>query len=66
MVSGAGVLALAGVVTVCTGGTALMLGAGATAYLCGTAQIDEGLRDMSKMESGDFSESYNLVRDGMC
>ncbi len=66
VVSGAGVLALAGVVTVCTGGTALMLGAGATAYLCGTAQIDEGLRDMSKMESGDFSESYNLVRDGMC
>ncbi len=29
-------------------------------------KIDEGLQDMSKMESGDFSESYNLVRDGMC
>ncbi len=67
MVSGVGVLGLAGIVTVCTGGAAaLALGAGATAYLCGTAQIDEGLRDMSKMESGDFSESYNLVRDGMC
>lgn len=65
-IAGLGLLCVFGAFTVCTGGAALVaVGAGATAYLCGLAQVDEGIQDLSKIESGDFSQSYNTVRDGM-
>lgn len=65
-IAGLGLICLIGAATVCTGGAALVaVGTGVTAYMCGIAQMDEGFQDLSKMESGDFSQSFNAVRDGM-
>lgn len=65
----AGLVIAAGAMTVLSGGfaapAAVALVAGGVAALCGAAQMDEALLDMSKMESGDFSQSYNAIRDGV-
>ena len=65
---GAAAVALAGA-TVLTGGLALGV---AAAVVCGTAgvafgasQVSEGMSDYSKVQGGDFSKSYNPVRDGL-
>ncbi len=66
VVAGLGALCVIGAATVLTGGVALVaLGAGITATACGTALEMEGRRDLAKMESGDFSQSCNFVRDGL-
>ena len=67
IVAGIGLLCLAGVATVATGGAAAVLFvAGTTAYFCGAAQVAEGAQDMSKMSDGDFSQSFNMIRDTVC
>ena len=67
IVAGIGLLCLAGVGTVVTGGAALVLfGAGLTAYTCGYALAAEGAQDAAKISDGDFSQSFNMVRDTVC
>ena len=69
VIAGAGLILVAGAVTVLSGGfaapAAAALVAGSIGGLCGAAQMDEASLDMAKMESGDFSQSYNAIRDGV-
>lgn len=49
-----------------SGGTALLaVGVGTVACACGASQEAEGWQDLRKMQSGDFSQSYNFVRDSL-
>ena len=67
VVAGAGLLIVVAAATVLTGGVATVaIVAGATAYYCGAAQMAEAATDLSKISSGDFSQSYNAIRDGIC
>ncbi|OOM76177.1 putative deoxyribonuclease RhsC [Clostridium puniceum] len=62
-----GVVAVAVAATVLTGGLALAaVGVGLTAAAVGAAEIGEGLSDYGKAKSGDFSKSYNFMRDTVC
>ena len=69
--TGLGMLAMAigvaalGAATLLTGGIALAaFAAGGTAIVCGMASGCEGIDDYKKaVESGDFSQSFNFVRD---
>lgn len=65
----AGVVIVAAAATVLSGGLAApaagALVLGAIGALCGTAQMAEATLDLNKMESGDFSQSYNAIRDGV-
>ncbi|SDP16473.1 RHS repeat-associated core domain-containing protein [Clostridium gasigenes] len=62
---GVGVLIAAA--TVLTGGWALVaLGVGMAAAAAGASEIGEGLSDYSKVQSADFSKSYNFMRDTVC
>lgn len=66
VVGGIGAVLVIGAVTVLSGGTALVVGgAGIAAFVCGASQEAEGMQDLAKMGSGDFSQSYNAVRDGV-
>ncbi len=66
IVAGLGAICVIGAATVLSGGVALVaLGGGVVAGLCGTALEWEGRHDLAKMESGDFSQSFNFVRDGV-
>ena len=65
----AGAVAI-GVVGVCTGGAGLLmigaLAAGTVAIGCGASMMAEGVQDYKKaVETGDFSKSYNFVRDSL-
>lgn len=65
-VAAIGTICMFGAVTVLSGGVAAVaFGAGAIAYACGNALEMEGMQDLTKMESGDFSQSFNFVRDGV-
>jgi|GEM_PF-351203 len=62
-----GVAAVVVAATVLTGGVALAaIGVGLTAAAVGAAEIGEGLSDYGKAKSGDFSKSYNFMRDTVC
>nr|WP_246517023.1 RHS repeat-associated core domain-containing protein [Clostridium aciditolerans] len=62
-----GVGAVVAAATVLTGGLALVaLGAGVAAAAVGASEMGEGLSDYSKVQSGDFSKSYNFMRDTVC
>lgn len=64
IVAGIGIGCIVGALTVVSGGAALVaFGAGVTAYACGVSQVAEGTQDLIKMDSGDFSQSTNIVRD---
>ncbi|MHC1686057.1 MAG: hypothetical protein AB6733_24535 [Clostridiaceae bacterium] len=54
--------------TVCTGGLALGVVAveGTAAMAVGASEMSEGLSDYSKVQSGDFSKSYNFMWDTIC
>lgn len=67
IIAGIGLLCLAAVGTVVTGGAgAVLFAAGFAAFCCGTSLGLEGAQDMDKMSSGDFSQSVNVVRDTVC
>ena len=67
IVAGIGLLFLAGVGTVATGGAGLVLfAAGFTAFACGTSLAAEGAQDAAKISDGDFSRSSNAFRDTVC
>ena len=42
------------------------LGAGIAAAAVGVSEMREGVSDYSKVQSGDFSKSYNFMRDTVC
>ncbi len=60
VVAGIGMICLIGAVATAGVGLAVV---GAVALACGTAQVEEGKKDLEKMKSGDFSQSYNAIRD---
>ncbi|WP_294354435.1 RHS repeat-associated core domain-containing protein [uncultured Clostridium sp.] len=67
VVAGAAIIAGA---TILTGGLALAAGSafiacGIAGATIGTSQISEGMSDYSKVQGGDFSKSYNFVRDSL-
>lgn len=65
---GGAIIGAAGI-TILTGGfaapAAFAAVGGTVASFCGGAQMMEGAQDLGKMGSGDFSQSYNWVRDGI-
>jgi YD repeat-containing protein len=62
-----GVGALIAAATVLTGGLALVaIGAGAAAFAVGAAEMAEGSQDYTKAQSGDYSKSFNFMRDFVC
>lgn len=62
-----GIGAVIAAATVLTGGLALVaLGAGVAAAAVGASEMGEGLSDYSKSQSGDYSKSYNFMRDTVC
>jgi RHS repeat-associated protein len=62
-----GIGAVVAAATVLTGGLALVaLGAGVAAAAVGASEMGEGLSDYSKSQSGDYSKSYNFMRDTVC
>ncbi|WP_238858897.1 RHS repeat-associated core domain-containing protein [Clostridium sp. YIM B02569] len=67
---GVGIAVLAAA-TVATGGLALAVAgaavaSGVTAMAVGASETSEGLSDYSKAQSGDYSKSYNFMRDTVC
>ncbi|MFT8349067.1 DUF6531 domain-containing protein, partial [Clostridium saccharoperbutylacetonicum] len=57
--------------TVATGGLTLVIAgvavaSGVTAAAVGASEVSEGLSDYSKSQSGDYSKSYNFMRDTVC
>ena len=62
-----GVVAIAVAATVLTGGLALAaVGVGVTAALVGASELSEGSSNYTKAQSGDYSKSYNFMRDTVC
>ncbi|WP_099190500.1 RHS repeat-associated core domain-containing protein [Tepidibacter mesophilus] len=63
-IGGAAIFAAA---TVLTGGLAIgIAAAGIAAVGVGASETSEGMQDYTKAQSGDFSESYNFMRDTVC
>ena len=62
-----GAVAIVAAVATCGAGVALAVGAiGAIAAVSGASKIAEGASDYKKaVESGDFSKSYNFMRDSL-
>ncbi|NFL87633.1 RHS repeat-associated core domain-containing protein [Clostridium botulinum] len=57
--------------TVATGGLTLAIAgvavaSGVAATAVGVSEVGEGLSDYSKVQSGDYSQSYNFMRDTIC
>ncbi|EKQ50971.1 RHS repeat-associated core domain-containing protein [Clostridium sp. Maddingley MBC34-26] len=62
-----GVAAVVVAATVFTGGLALAaIGVGVTAALVGGSELAEGSSNYTKARSGDYSKSYNFMRDTVC
>lgn len=68
-VAAVGVCVLIAAATVVTAGAAAVAVAtvaGCVSLYTGASLYQEGASDLAKMESGDFSQSYNMFRDEFC
>ncbi|MHC1686048.1 MAG: RHS repeat-associated core domain-containing protein [Clostridiaceae bacterium] len=67
---GAAAVAIGAAVTIATGGLGAAAGvaiaAGVISTLVGASEVAEGASNYRKVQSGDFSKSYNFMRDTVC